>query len=162
MGSYSTSISANPISDIKPTLSDSPTENFINKSVTASNSRITESLYGDVAAQDLNKATSQFGAALNNSTQNITLSGGSSIVDGGAIMGMFNLASKAIEQNSLAGLLQTMQGGGMNTAASAANTVAAANGDVVAKIKEFFKDHKGAVIAGGLLLGFLVYKGVTK
>lgn len=162
MGSYSSSQSSNPVADNKPTLSDSPTDIFNNQVKTFTGSRVAESVYGDSASQNLTKSSSMYGPSLTGSSQTYTLSGGSSITDGGATMAMFNLASEVVKQNSLSGLLQTMQGGGLNTATSAANTVAAANGDVIAKIKEFLSQHKGAVIAGGLLLGFLIYKGFAK
>lgn len=163
MGSYSTSQSSNPLNDIKPTLSDSPTDFFINRTATNTGSNVAESLLGDTVARgNLAKSASTFGDSLTGSTQNITLGRDASITDGGAIMAMFSLASKVVEQNNLSNLVQTMQGGGVNTATSAATPSAVGGTDIVAKIKDFYSEHKGAVIAGGLLLGFLVYKGFAK
>jgi hypothetical protein len=160
MSSSSKSTSSNPLSDIKPTLSDSPTDFFINRTANNVGSNVSESLLGDSVTRG-NLAKSTFGDSLTGSSQNITLGKGATITDGGATMAMFNLASKVVEQNNLSNLVQTMQGGGVNTATSAGAT-SAAGGDIVAKIKDFYSEHKGAVIAGGLLLGFLVYKGFAK
>lgn len=148
-------------SDLMPTLNDSTAANLITRSTNATASSLSESMYGDsLTGSNAYKSNSLYGDSLTNSSQNINLSGASSIVDGGAIMAMFNLASKAIDLNSPVSILESLNkergGGTVGQAASEAVE------DVASKIKDFVTENKTIFILGALVVGYLVYKGVSK
>lgn len=158
--SVSTSQSSNPLSDIKPTLENSPTDFFINRSNTNTGSNVAESLLGDVVTRGNNeKINSTFGPALNRSNLTMNLSGGSSITDGGAIMAMFNLASESIKANQGAtSLLAGQQAAAVKQAEESNNDLSKMWEDV----KSFLSENKSLMMLGGLFVGYLLYKGVTK
>lgn len=159
--SYSTSSSLNPISDNKPTLSDSPTDIFQNRTSNINESTVGESLFGDsVGYGSIRRAISNSGPSLTDSNLSYNLSGGSSITDGGAVMAMFNIASKALDLNSPVSMLQAM-----NDAKSGASGVSSGSevvDDTLSWIKEFLTENKTLLIGGGLVLAYLIYKGVSK
>lgn len=160
MGSSSTSQSSNPVSDIKPNLQDSPTDFFINRTNTAVGSNIGESLLGDsLGAGYMAKSSTNMGDSLTNSHQAFNLSGGSSITDGGAIMAMFNLAKDVVDKSSASSIIQALQGektgGGVSSGSEAVD-------GALQDAKDFILKNKTILIVGGLLIGYLIYKGVSK
>lgn len=157
--STSQSLTSNPLSDIKPTLENSPTDYFVNESTSIQSGYLAKSVTGDANTNGtMQKATSLYGDSLTNSSLNYSLSGGSSIVDGGAIMAMFNLASRAIDMNSPVSILESLNQAKSGAAAQTGDPVE----DTMAKIKDFITENKTLFILGGLVVGYLIYKGVSK
>lgn len=159
--------SQTPTADLKPTI-DAPVENVQTKMQTLNASNLSESLYGDVAGTNssVNKLASNLGDVMQNSTvyKNQTVTGGGSIVDGGAIMAMFEITKKAIDNYSGAtNVMQAKQAEAVKAAAEQKQSeAAAASDDWLVKIKEFIKNNQAVIIAGGLLGGYLIMQGFKK